>query len=182
MFFNTARRRQSKAVETLYRKLVDISRRPEFYARLGVADSIEGRFEMLVLHCGLVVAELDKSDSDMKACGLALAEGFFADMDRSLREIGITDIGVPKKMKKLAEAFYGRLSSYQDALNNGDRAKLAAAVERNIYSGTAGEALTMAMAGYIEASAASLAMADKELVLSGAFIWPEPPAVGEGAS
>jgi cytochrome b pre-mRNA-processing protein 3 len=174
MFFSSAQRRQAKAVDHLYVAIVTQSREAAFYARLGVADSIEGRFEMLVLHLALVVAELERAAPPAKDAGRLLAEAFFADMDRILREIGVSDVGVPKKMKKLAEAFYGRLSRYTAAISGKDRESLVDAVVRNIYDGKTDDGAGV-VSDYALVAAQALAAASGTAILADGFVWPAVP-------
>src|SRR5262245_21087232 len=100
----------------LYAIAVAAARRPVLYERFGVPDTIEGRMEMVMLHVALLMSRLS-ADAD-RELQRALSEAFFADMDASLREIGISDVAVPKKMKVIASAFYGRLKAYGAGAND----------------------------------------------------------------
>ena len=100
----------------------------DFYAALGVADTLDGRFDMIVAHIILVLRRL-KGD---KVLAQALFDAFFADLDQSLREMGVGDLTVPKKVKAMSQAFYGRIDAYGPALDAGDTDALAIAVEHNI--------------------------------------------------
>ncbi len=105
------------------------ARRPEFYTGLGVADTLDGRFDMIVVHLILVLRRL-KAHRDLAQ---AIFDGFFADMDQSLREMGVGDLTVPKKIKAMTQAFYGRVEAYSPAVDAGDADALALAVERNVF-------------------------------------------------
>jgi cytochrome b pre-mRNA-processing protein 3 len=100
-----------------------------------VPDTVEGRFEALCLHVILVLRALRGRPAPSDEVANALAEALFRDLDSVLRESGVGDSKVPKGMKKLAEAFYGRARAYDGALDAHDEAALAAALGRNVTSG-----------------------------------------------
>ncbi len=90
------------------------ARHVRFYENMGVADTIDGRFEMIVLHLFLVLNRLKgEGVEDLRQ---NLTDEFFADMDRSLRELGVSDVAVGKKVRKIAESYYGRVTAYDRAL------------------------------------------------------------------
>src|SRR5690606_27298163 len=91
-----------------------------------------GRFEMVALHMLLVQRRLRGEAGAAPDIAQVLTDDFFVDLDHSLRELGIGDLGVPKRMKRLARMFYGRTRAYGDALDAGDPAALAAALARNV--------------------------------------------------
>ncbi len=115
-----------------YVKLVEQSRQPVFYRELQVEDSIDGRFDIIVLHIFLVLTRCEQGAS-AQASEFAkfVSEAFFADMDRSLREMGVSDTGVSIRIKKMAQAYYGRMSAYKEAVH--DETALAEALKRNVY-------------------------------------------------
>ncbi len=113
---------------TLYGAIVAQARNPIFYEELGVPDTVSGRFEMVVLHVVLVLERLED-----KAMGQRIFDLYCKDMDQSLREMGVGDLGVPKRMKKMAEAFYGRSAAYRSALSARDSHGLATAIARNVF-------------------------------------------------
>ncbi len=123
---------------------------------------------MLILHTGLVVARLGRDPATREA-GTRLAELFFEDMDRTLREDGVGDVAVPKRIKKIAAAFYGRLTAYETAP---DRAALVDAVARNVYDGRPPEGAAEALATYIGQTVAALSGAAAATVAGGALPWP----------
>ncbi len=152
---------------------------PVFYLDYSVPDTVEGRFELIVLHCGLVVSRLGGGDDAAREEGRRLAEAFFADMDRSLREMGTGDLSVAKKMKKIASAFYGRVGAYQSALEAGDLMRLAAALDKNIYDDAAPAGACEALAQYTAKAAADLQAATVESILSAALPWEQPGPVSK---
>lgn len=146
---------QAEAAHAAYVALVAHSRKPWFYEKVGVADTIDGRFDVIVLHLFLAIHRLRGESSEEAGQFIrALSEVFFSDMDRSLREQGSTDTGVGMRVKKMAEAFYGRLQSYQHSVS--DREGLEESLKRNLYRGQADETSLRAMAEYIERNIAVL--------------------------
>lgn len=174
MLFRLFRRREGERAVALYGRLVAKARDPHFYAELGVPDTVEGRLELVLLHCGLVVARLGRPGGDPEA-GRRLAEAFFSDMDRTLREMGTGDLSVPKKMKKIAAAFYGRLSAYEAGLSAGDEA-LSAALVRNVWDGTAPEGAPLVLAAYVRRLVATLDSTTAPAILDGTAVLPDPAA------
>src|SRR3546814_10206076 len=92
-------------------------RRPGLYRDLGVPDNLDGRFEAIVLHLVLVLRRLKRDFPEGLELAGELQEAFFEDMDRSLREMGAGDLGVGKRVKRMAEGFMGRLAGYEGALD-----------------------------------------------------------------
>jgi cytochrome b pre-mRNA-processing protein 3 len=116
----------------LYHTIVEQARHPVFYEEFGVPDTANGRFDMIVLHCFCVMQRL-KNEPEGFDLSQTLMTVVVDDLDRNLREMGVGDLSVGKKMKRIAEGFYGRLEAYGDGLQ-GDGATLIAALRRNIYS------------------------------------------------
>jgi cytochrome b pre-mRNA-processing protein 3 len=132
-------RRKSRANQAItlhiYENIVMAARQKHFYAQYSVPDTPIGRYEMLSLHMFLTLYRLKENGVENKvlsAIGQDLADEFFKDIDHSLREFGIGDQSVPKRMKKLARMFYGRVASYTIALDSNNAAELSAALTRNI--------------------------------------------------
>ena len=118
----------------LYGAAVAAARSPRFYAELGVPDTTAGRFELVALHVGLLIRRLRMAgDKSADALGQAVFDAMFGDMDVNLREMGIGDLSVGKRVKMLWEGFHGRTTSYAAALDAEDTAALALALERNIW-------------------------------------------------
>lgn len=131
-FFMSSDGMQRQAYEA-YVALVAQARKDVFYQQWQVEDSLDGRFDCIVLHLCLLLQRLD---ADMQRPDVAnfirfITEAFFADMDRSLREMGVGDTGIGIRVKKMAQAFYGRKKAYADAM--GDETTLAEALVRNAY-------------------------------------------------
>jgi cytochrome b pre-mRNA-processing protein 3 len=164
-----------RAAGRLYAAAVAGARRPGFYRLGGVPDTLDGRFELLVLHVYLVLSRL-RSEADAGAIGPALFDAMFVDMDESLREIGVSDLSVGRRVKQMAEAFYGRVAAYDEGLAAADPERLEAALTRNLY-GTLAEApaALSAMATYLRATAAALATIPATRMRDGDVAFPASP-------
>lgn len=106
------------------------ARNPVFYRALGVPDTLDGRYEMIVLHVWLQLTRMKEADTPEHT--RALIEAFFADMDQNLREFGI-DMGIKKRMRAMADGYHGRITAYDAAFAEPDDAALTEAFTRNIY-------------------------------------------------
>lgn len=155
-------RSRAAVLERLYKRVADAARRPEFFLDLEIPDTIEGRLEVLVLHLVLVLRRLRQLPPPAEDVAQDLVDLFFRGLDASLRETGVTDTGVPRRMRGLAEAFYGRARAYDGPLDRSDRAALAEALLRNVRPSERG---ADALADYVLASERGLAGADLERLL-----------------
>ncbi len=117
---------------SLYAEIVARARTPVFYEAAAVPDTVDGRFEMISLHAFLVMRRLKAGGETAQKLSQALFDEMFADMDQSLREIGVGDLSVGKHIKKMAKAFYGRVAAYESALD-GAGETLEAALRRDHY-------------------------------------------------
>jgi cytochrome b pre-mRNA-processing protein 3 len=178
------RRQSSNTAEALYSRIVDRARNPVFYRDYGIPDTPEGRFEMVALHVFLVLrrikAEGTGPDSAAGNLGQGLFDCMFTDMDRSLREMGIGDLGVGRRVKALAQGFYGCIAAYEAGLDEGDAA-LETAIARNLYDDAPPPGAARAMSGYMRRAAEQLAEIPATAVLDGAiaFVVPSAEAAGE---
>jgi len=164
-------------IAQLYARVATASRHPDLYLKLGVPDTIEGRFESLSLHVMLVLRALRGRPSPADDVAADLADALFRDLDASLREMGTGDTVVPKRMKKLAEAFYGRAQAYDGPLDAGDGAALAATLGRNVCGS---EAPAAALARYALAADRALKAQGLDALLQEGPHFPPPDAVMEG--
>lgn len=168
-------RKSNRAIiEALYDRIVAAARQPELYSAWQVPDTPLGRFEMLSLHVFLVQHRLKGESGAAREVAQVLIDAFFSDVDHSLRELGIGDMGIPKRMKKLARMFYGRTSSYEDALGRGDAAALAAALARNVRPEAGEWPEAAALAGYAEHACRMLAGQAPEAICAGSIAFPLP--------
>jgi cytochrome b pre-mRNA-processing protein 3 len=164
---------QAATIEALYGAIVAQARNPVFYRGCGVADTVNGRLDLLMLHLALVFDRLSQGDPAAKAAGQAVFDRFCQDMDDHLREEGISDMKVPKDMQRLGAAFFGRYRAYMSALKDGDREALRAALRRNVFMDRDTPGLE-AVTAYVEAAAQDLKSQDVAGVASGRIDWPSP--------
>lgn len=164
--------RSAKAERSCYEAIVAAARHPTFYADWGVPDTLDGRFDMIALHTFLV---LDRLKGEEPAFRQALVDEFFADMDRSLREMGVGDLSVGKKVRKMAEAFYGRLAAYDQALA-GEAAALEGALARNIFPDQPESPGARLLAAHVMAERANLAGQNTSGIAAGRVSFKEPTA------
>ncbi|MCP5382185.1 MAG: hypothetical protein H6912_07420 [Kordiimonadaceae bacterium] len=131
-------KRLNDSGQFLFLSIIEQSRLPFFYTDMEIADSIDGRFDVLVLHMAIVLDELDKYSEEvpevMKLRRI-LQEIMFDNLDLTLREIGVGDLGVGKKIKIMAEAFYGRVKTYQELFSSENVEEMSEAIKRNVYRG-----------------------------------------------
>lgn len=176
------RKRYEDAAHGLYSALVVQARAPAFYALGGVPDSVDGRFDMIALHTFLVVRRLSGADATPDEAGLsqALFDLMFADMDRNLREMGVGDLGVGKKIRVMVSAFYGRAKAYEDGLaaSVSDVPDLLVdALRRNLYRGTPpSEWQIEQVASYMRNVVDRLAAQDSAALLRGEVIFCAAPS------
>ena len=156
-YYNKKKRMKHTAHE-IYGSIVAQARMPVFYADWRVPDTVEGRFEMLVLHMALVICRLNHGMQDgPRQLGRLVAEAFIDDLDDSFREMGVGDLAVPKRIKKASEAYLGRLRAYGAALDNASLETLANALTRNIAANDEiGPVGTQALADYMLRSSRAL--------------------------
>jgi len=158
-------------IEAIYGMIVTQAREPSFYRDLAVPDTVNGRFDLLLLHLWLVLRRLTSVEG-----GAALSQGLFDhfcnDMDDNLREMGVSDLKVPKRMRAFGEAFYGRTAAYDMALTGGPEA-LAQAICKNILNGENIEKARL-LAAYAEATMTTLDGIDEATLMSGSARLPLP--------
>ena len=166
--------------DLLYRKLVRQARDPVFYLHLGVPDTPDGRFDLIILQAFLVIRRL-KADHE-RPVGLAQAifDLMFADMDQNLREMGVGDLGVSKRIKGMAEAFYGRTAAYEEGLmDNGTL--LGRALQRNLYRTTAPARSHIEwMIGYMRHQSTALTKVPIDSILKGEIKFAHMPITFDG--
>jgi cytochrome b pre-mRNA-processing protein 3 len=162
-------------IEAIYGMIVTQAREPLFYRDLGVPDTVNGRFDLLLMHLWLVLRRL-KSVEAGTGLSQALFDHFCEDMDDNLREMGVGDLAVPKRMRAFGEAFYGRSAAYDMALTE-DHEAFAQALCKNVFNGEKIEK-ARELAAYAEAVMAALAAASERTLLDGGFKFPSPAEAG----
>jgi len=136
MIFRLSAKSRPSAGRTLCDAAVLQSREPALYARLGAPDTIEGRFELLTLHVILLIEALRAQGEAAAPTSQALFDAYIADLDGALREMGVGDLSVGKRMRELGKAFYGRAAAYRQAFESlPDRADLEGLIARTIFAG-----------------------------------------------
>ena len=178
------RSRDEDTPYVLYGLLVGQARDPAFYRDMGVPDTAEGRFEMVALHVFLALRRLRTCGEAGKELGQKLFDVMFDDMDQTLREMGVGDLSVGKKIKAMASSFYGRMQAYDEALAGTGDGKLEAAFRRNILTETAAaEPHAAALAAYVRRVDGELAAQSPSEVLAGRVVFTSPgPFAAEGAA
>ncbi|WP_022727449.1 ubiquinol-cytochrome C chaperone family protein [Fodinicurvata sediminis] len=169
---------RESAARALYESIMLQSRQPEFYTDYAVPDSTEGRFELLLIHLGLVIRRLKcEENEEARELSQNLFDFFVYDMDQSLRESGIGDLSVGPRLRRVGEAFYGRVKAYEAALDAGNESQeLGAALLRNLYAtreSEPGQETVMAMAEYLYRVDAFFAEQETPNILSGQIKFSE---------
>ena len=174
MFPLFRRRSRQDTISTLYGTIVAQARLPGFYREYGVADTVNGRFDLLVLHLSLVIDRLAE-EPDSREAGQALFDHFCQDMDHNLREMGIGDLSVPKEMQRIGQAFYGRAQAYRSALAADGEGALVAALTRNIYEGSPPTPETSGhLAAYVREAVRDVRAQRVDDLLAGKLTLPKP--------
>ena len=164
----------------LYDAIVAQARQPEFYATGGVPDSVDGRFEMITLHTYLVLRRLRAAGETGEPLAQALVDVLFSDMDASLREMGAGDLGVGKRVKQMATAFYGRVAAYETAEKAGD---MPQALARNLFGTAAPRREQLgAMTRYVDTAGSALSGQPLADIEAAKLAFPAPVASEETPS
>mgnify|MGYP001225623773 CR=1 FL=1 len=170
--FGRERHANRAVTEALYGQIVAAARQIPLYADWNVPDTPLGRFEMLSLAMFLLQDRLQGEKGASAEVAQVLIDEFFTDVEHSLREFGIGDLGVPKRMKTLAKMFYGRTVAYAEALENGDRAGLAAALARNVRPDEPGWPEAERLAAYAFQVREALAAQPSQDICAGRLSFP----------
>ena len=128
---------RDRSIASLYGAIVAQARQPAFYQVYRVPDTVNGRLEMIMLHAILVLHQLQEGTAKSREIGQRLFDRFCRDMDNSMREMGVGDLAVPRKMRRIRKAFYGRQSAFGRALAAAHDGQLAALLARNVFAGSA---------------------------------------------
>jgi cytochrome b pre-mRNA-processing protein 3 len=174
----------NRNVHGLYGVIVAQARSPAFYTHYGVSDSVEGRFELIVLHLVLVLRRLGAKGAAASERGPSLGPGsavgqrlfdvFCRDLDDNLREMGVGDLAVPRRMSQFGEAFYGRQAAYGAALAATDPQELEKVLARNILSRAEAGEKAAPLARYMRAAAAQLDAQPEDSLIAGRAVFPSP--------
>lgn len=161
-----------RAEAALYDTAVAQARSPALYAAMGAPDTAEGRFELLTLHVILLIERLkDSGDGAAAGARQGLFDIYIRNLDGALREMGVGDLAVGKRMKALGKIFYGRAAGYEAAFKAlPDRSELEGLIGRTILEGAGGD--RGALADYVLACRQALASAEAEALMAGSVAWP----------
>ncbi|ABC22463.1 ubiquinol-cytochrome C chaperone family protein [Rhodospirillum rubrum] len=171
--FFQRRRRYEDAAHALYGLLVAKARDGAFYERLGVPDTLDGRYDMIIIHVALLLRRLSLvspgAPTDRKSPGARLAQEvfdlMFKDMDRNLREMGVSDYKLGKEIKKMARAFYGRAMAYEAGLRDGS---LETSLRETVYRTVEADPAQVAgLAAYMRREALSLSKISEDRLFAG---------------
>lgn len=157
--FMFRRRANRPLIDRVHGAIVAAARQPDLYRTFGVSDSFEGRFEMVALHAALVLRRLRELEQPGPQIAQDVVDRVFDHFDVALRELGVSDVGVPKRMKKLAESFFGRAAAYDAGLRDSAELALLAALRRNVFGSSdrhADEANADMLARYVRQAADAL--------------------------
>ena len=149
---------------SLYSTAVDKARDPAFYTALGVKDEIDARFELYTLHVLLLILRLRDEGERGAEIAQELFDTYVSALDNALRELGVHDVTMAKKMRKLGEALYGRMIAYEGPIRSGDHETLAEALARNVYEG-ADDGAAMALVDYTLRARTGLGLQSIDAVL-----------------
>jgi cytochrome b pre-mRNA-processing protein 3 len=165
-------RTPNPTIAVLYGAIVAQARDARFYEAYGVPDTVLGRFDLLLLHLWLLLRRLRAGETTLAQ---GVFDAFCRDMDHNLREMGISDQGVPHQMRRVGEAFYGRAQAYDTALAESGQGSLAEALARNVYADAAErEGARNRLASYVRQAAAMLDAQALDDLARGKVPFPEP--------
>ncbi len=185
----------SRSIHALYGMIVAQARSPVFYADYGVPDSVQDRFDLIVLHLVLVLARLS-GDHELRpgpgrhsvpswarslgqalgqTLGQLLFDAFCRDLDANLREMGVGDLAVPREMRRFGEAFYGRQAAYGEAFA-ADARELEKALARNIFEAAGIDDRAARLARYARAAVKLLDTVEEDALVAGQLVFPNPEA------
>jgi cytochrome b pre-mRNA-processing protein 3 len=173
--------RSDPTIAALYGAIVTQARDPRFYGDFGVPDTVLGRFDLIVLHLALLLRRLRAGDGS-RAVAQRVFDAFCRDMDHNLREMGISDPGVPDQMRRVGEAFYGRTQAYDLALSQDGDEALVGALSRNAYAEAPGAAVAAGrLAAYVRHAVEHLDAQALDELMAGVVSFPEPAALPSAA-
>jgi cytochrome b pre-mRNA-processing protein 3 len=163
---------QDDTIASLYGAIVAQARAPAFYRFYRVPDTVNGRLEMIMLHCVLVLRRLQDGTAAGRGLGQALFDRFCRDMDDNMREMGVGDLAVPRKMRRIGEAFYGRQAAYNTALAAPADEPLIALLRRTVLAGGSQAGDAERLAAYSREAVHRLSI--QEGIARGELMFPDP--------
>jgi cytochrome b pre-mRNA-processing protein 3 len=173
MFGWFANRNRERIVSRVYAEIVAQARQPVFYSSLGVPDTVEHRYEMMVLHVFLLLHRFRDEDALAKDAAQEVCDRFFLEMDRAMREMGVGDLTVPKRMRKIAGLYAARAQSYADALAQDGNADLIAQLARHLVGADEPPEKAARLADYARETVRTLAAAPAMALIEQRVIFPD---------
>jgi len=170
-------RPRDRSIGELYGAIVAQARLPGFYSTYGVPDTVEGRFDLIVLHLVLVIERLGGDGTAAGGIAQELFDVFCRDLDDNLREMGVGDLAVPKRMRAFGEAFYGRQAAYLAAFAAADEQELEKALRRNIFADADVGGGAARLARYVRAARRRLEGQGDSALLRGEVVFPHPDSI-----
>jgi cytochrome b pre-mRNA-processing protein 3 len=174
---------ENRTIASLYGMIVTQARSAAFYSDYGVPDTVQGRFDLIVLHLVLLLRRLAHADcreGGGQELGQRLFDAFCQDLDDNLREMGIGDLAVPKHMRRFGEAFYGRQAAYLAALDSAEARDFENVLARNIFSGGVDvDARAARLARYAVAAIRELDAQEGTALMRGDVAFPSPEAFAD---
>jgi cytochrome b pre-mRNA-processing protein 3 len=164
------------SIASLYGAIVAQARAAAFYRDYGVPDTVDGRLEMVVLHLVLLLHRLNTEPGAPRATGQALFDAFCSDMDANLREMGVGDLAIPRRMRSIGEVFYGRQRAYEAALNGPD-GELDTALARNVFGLPGPDSATKRLVAYVRAAVAALGRQEGGALVRAQLAFPDPAEI-----
>jgi cytochrome b pre-mRNA-processing protein 3 len=147
---------RESSIPCLYGAIVAQARRPAFYRLYHIPDTVMGRLEMIMLHLILVLRHFHQFEPQNRELGQKLFDHFCADMDANMREMGVGDLAVPRKMRRIGDAFYARQRLYGAAFARDTNEDLAEALSRHVYGSSAQAHTAARLADYSRRAAHDL--------------------------
>jgi cytochrome b pre-mRNA-processing protein 3 len=167
---------EKRKARDLYGAVVAQARDPAFYTAYGVADSTEGRYELVALHLVLALERLGQSDVAAEELRRETLETFITDMDDAMREMGVGDTTVPKRVKRAAAGVYARGVDYRTALAQASNDDLCAKLVEHVYQAQPSPQAAD-LAAYTRRAVAHLSVCDPARLRAGSITFPSPEAI-----
>jgi cytochrome b pre-mRNA-processing protein 3 len=173
-----SRRGNREIVDRIHQAVVEAARRPVFYSQWGVPDTLDGRFDCVILHAVLLMQRLQALPKPADDLASDVVDRLFLGFEEALRELGVGDVVIPKRMKTIAAAFMGRAKAYEEALRQDEVAKIQSALSevlrRNLLGAEATEEQVQFWLGYLKATREALSDCDLDRIIAAEHLFLAP--------
>ncbi len=166
-------------IEALFEAIAHSARQPELFSGLGIPDTVNGRIESLALHLVVVLRRLSWLPAPADDVAKDVTDYFYEQIEGAMREVGVADIKVPKRMKRFAGALLGRAHVYHEALEAGDLDRLAEILAHDVLDKTSTTPEAQKLARYMAAAEKSLSQSDFQDIIAGRLVFPSAGAFSE---